>query len=201
MPGPCSLRMQKQIGTGSDHRNGNRNETCASCRMWAVINVLCWYLVTEYSSCLETILFTEEPHSSAKSLIFYNVINMYYYYFMRKSCFIAFTMWLRAPTLQRAWFVVVCAELGSVAVLHPQVSCMQVSIWHQYLTFLAVLPRNLGPMSSLYLHYCRPFHTPNPVINFVFILPQGCFASSLINDNYNLSKVIHYALPFLLFQL
>lgn len=82
-----------------------------------------------------------------KSLIFYNIIRiinervlLYSFYQVIKS----------TSSTESLWFVLVCAELGSVAVLHPQVSCVQVSIWHQYLTFLAVPPRSLCPMSSLY---------------------------------------------------
>lgn len=70
MPRLCSLWLQKQIGTGSGQRNGNGNETfallqivpAAGCN--AATDVLCLCLVTEYSSFLETVLFTEEHHSS-----------------------------------------------------------------------------------------------------------------------------------------
>lgn len=132
-----------------------------------------------------------------RAWFFHNVIILCYY-LMRKSRFIAFTTWLKAQTLQRA----------SGCLCWAGFCCCPVPTGFLYASFhltlipdiLAVLPWSLCPMFSL-LHYCPPLHIANPVINFVFILSQGCFASSLINDNYNPSKVIHYASPFLLFQL
>lgn len=98
VPGHCSLWMQKQIGTGSDHRNGNRNRTfallqkvpAAGCEQSLMYSADTWLLniqvvLKQFSSLKNlTILL--------KSLIFYKVVIMcYYYYLMRKTCFIAFT--------------------------------------------------------------------------------------------------------------
>lgn len=57
VPGPCSLWMQKQVGTESEQRNGNRNGTCALLQIVpaAGCNAVIDVLVTEYSSCLEPI--------------------------------------------------------------------------------------------------------------------------------------------------
>lgn len=56
VPGPCSLWRQKQIGTESEQRNGNRNGTCALLQIVpaAGCNAVIDVLVTECSSCLET---------------------------------------------------------------------------------------------------------------------------------------------------